>query len=313
MPTRPRVSPPAGVTPFGLLGRAPRRRDLGHRAEAARQRQLAAEWREAQSGPHPARIGEELEERAADEPVAEGAARLGLDRLARRLDQLVVLDARGAGGHAGHAAEAQVEVLDDGRVERDRAVEVRLHQLDPARAASPSPRSRAGTSGTSAGRSRSGRSRSSASGDVGRGRHASTPAGSKRSRTRSCRRRTGSAVAVGDGIREVRDARRRADDGGRGSLEERPQARPARTTSARAPRPGASATRPRPRRPSPRRRRATRVAATCAATAAAPPSNSTATRPGWRMSTALGTSWEASSAARPPLPRRRSRRRPSRP
>ena len=76
------------------------------------------------------------------------------------------------------------------------------------------------------------------------------PAGSKRSRTRSWSRRTGSGVASAHGVGEVGDARGRPDDGGRGARRGTPAARRARTTSARAPRPGASATRPRPRRPS---------------------------------------------------------------
>ena len=133
MPTRPRVSPRAGVLRSGPLGRAPRRRDLRHRAEPPGERELAAERREPQRGAQAPRIREQLEEQRRARAGRRPARRVvGLDRLARRLDQPVVLDARRAGGHACHAAEAEVEVADDRRVERDRPVEVRLHQLDPA-------------------------------------------------------------------------------------------------------------------------------------------------------------------------------------
>ena len=50
------------------------------------------------------------------------------------LDQAVVAHARRARGDACHAAEAAVEVLGDRRVQRDGAVEARVHQVDaPAR------------------------------------------------------------------------------------------------------------------------------------------------------------------------------------
>jgi hypothetical protein len=52
---------------------------------------------------------------------------LALDRRARLLDQDVVAHARGARRHAGHAAEAAVEMLDDGAVEQERAVREPLH------------------------------------------------------------------------------------------------------------------------------------------------------------------------------------------
>ena len=184
-----------GRNAFRPLGRAPGWGDLGHRAEPAGQRELAAERCEAQGRAHPARVGEELEERATHEPVAERPAGLGLDRLAGRLDQLLVLDPRGAGRDAGHAAEALVEVPDHGRVERDRAVEVRLHQLDPAARGvhllAPEQVRRARRQAEAAVDAVA-RQRAQ---DVGRSGHARTPAGSKRSRTRSWRRRTGSGVA----------------------------------------------------------------------------------------------------------------------
>ena len=78
------------------------------------------------------RVGEEAEEQPADEAVAERAVELLLDGCARALDQPVVADARGARGDAGHAAEAAVEVLRDRRVQRDRPVEARVHEVDAA-------------------------------------------------------------------------------------------------------------------------------------------------------------------------------------
>ena len=109
---------------------APARRDLDERAKAPRQRRGATERREPQRGPHPVRVGEEPKEEPADEAVAERPLVLLLDGGARALDQPVVAHAGGARGDACHAAEAAVEVLRDRRVERDRAVETRVHQVD---------------------------------------------------------------------------------------------------------------------------------------------------------------------------------------
>ena len=292
MPDTPARLATRGRIPVRLLGRAPGRRDLGHRAEPPGERQPAAERGEAERRPHPPRIWEKLEERTAHEPVAERAAGLGLDRLARRLDQLVVLDAGGAGGDARHAAEAAVEVPGHRRVERDRAVEVRLHQLDPAarRVHLLAPQ-QVGGAGRQAEAAVDAVARQRAE-HVGCGGHASTPWGSKRARTRSWSSAHRPGVSSGTARREVARPRRRPNDGLGDVREERRAALRARTTRARAPPPAARATRPTPRRPPRHRRRATGVAATWPATAAAPPSNSTATRPGWRTSTALGTSCE---------------------
>ena len=130
--TRPRGSPAAGVKAGGASRERQRRRDLDERAGSgaatARHGRAARGQRDAQ----PARVGEGGEEQASQYAVAAPRVRLLLDRVARRLDQHVVRDARGAGRDAGHAAEAAVEVLDDRPVERDRAVQSRLHQLDSA-------------------------------------------------------------------------------------------------------------------------------------------------------------------------------------
>src|SRR5512144_904323 len=55
-----------------------------------------------------------------------------LHEAARLLDQEVVADARGAARDARHAAEAAVEALDDRRTQCERASRRLLHQLDAA-------------------------------------------------------------------------------------------------------------------------------------------------------------------------------------
>mgnify|MGYP003693712587 CR=1 FL=1 len=60
---------------------------------------------------HAARVGEKPEEQPADEAIAQRPLDLVLDRRARALDESVVANARRARRHAGHAAEAAVEVL----------------------------------------------------------------------------------------------------------------------------------------------------------------------------------------------------------
>ncbi len=96
------------------------------------ERQRTPERGEPERPPHPAWIRQRREHHAPLQAVAARPPVLGLDVVARRLDQLVVADSRGAARHARQAAEAAVEVLDDGGVERDGAVELRLDQLDPA-------------------------------------------------------------------------------------------------------------------------------------------------------------------------------------
>ena len=196
MPTRPRRLATRGRNAFRLLGRAPRRRDLGHRAEAAGQRQLAAERREPQRRAHPARVGEQLEERAAHEPVAE-RARASRSRSSRASPRSACRTGRPRGRPSRRPCSRG-----SGRSARST---VGLSEIVPSRCASISwirPRGRVhllapeqvGRAGRQAEAAVDAVARQRAE-DVGRGRHASTPAGSKRSRTRSCRRRTGSGVA----------------------------------------------------------------------------------------------------------------------
>ena len=111
---------------------APAWSDLDEGPEALRQRGGAAERREPERGAHPPRVREEAEEKPADKAVAERAVELVFDGCARALDQPVVAHARGARGDAGHAAETAVEVLRDRSVQRNRAVEARVHEVDAA-------------------------------------------------------------------------------------------------------------------------------------------------------------------------------------
>ena len=55
---------------------------------------------------------------------------MSLDLRARGLNQLVVLDAGGAGGHARHTPEAGVDVAGEPVVERRPALETEAHQID---------------------------------------------------------------------------------------------------------------------------------------------------------------------------------------
>src|SRR4051794_8408010 len=57
-------------------------------------------------------MGEQREDRRAVGPLAPAARLAALELRARALDQLVVLHPGRAGGHAGHAAQAAVEVRD---------------------------------------------------------------------------------------------------------------------------------------------------------------------------------------------------------
>ena len=102
---------------------APRRREL---AEGAERR----EPRERQRGAHHPRPREHGERERAQGALRQRPAHLLLDALARELDQPVVLHARRARGQAGHAAEALVEVLGDGGVQLDPALDRLLHQPD---------------------------------------------------------------------------------------------------------------------------------------------------------------------------------------
>ena len=120
-----------------------------------------------QQRPQPPRVGEHGEDRGPRRPLAWRTAAAGGPARPRRrhprpgagrLDQLVVPDAGRAGGHAGHAAQAAVEVPAAAAVPAARRPGA-ASSGGSGRAASPSPRPRADRSGRRAGRTRSARSR----------------------------------------------------------------------------------------------------------------------------------------------------------
>ena len=84
-------------------------------------------------GLDPAGVGEEVVE---DQPLEQAGPVRGRRRSVEgdleRLDQFAVLDARRAGGLAGPAVEAEVEVVADLGRDADPAVGHRPHQVDPA-------------------------------------------------------------------------------------------------------------------------------------------------------------------------------------
>ena len=119
----------------------------------------AAEQRRERA--QPLGVGERLEQQPAQRPLGARALVMALDLRPDPLDQAVVAHARGAGGHARHAAEAAVEVRDHLVGQLGRAVERPRRSARSARAASRPPAPTARTSGSCPGRSRSGRSRRS--------------------------------------------------------------------------------------------------------------------------------------------------------
>ena len=95
----------------------------------------------------------------ADRNSRSGSDRLYrlLDLRPRLLDERPVLNARRTGRHAGHTAEAPVEVLHEGRRHLRPALDGSFHQIDLGREVSPFPRPTARRSDTSAGKTRNGR------------------------------------------------------------------------------------------------------------------------------------------------------------
>jgi hypothetical protein len=81
----------------------------------------------------PAAVGEELEDHLPESLVVGPPLVAALDLRPSRLYELIVLYTRRAGGHAGHAPQAQVEVPDH-RVVHRLFVEALVHEVDaPAR------------------------------------------------------------------------------------------------------------------------------------------------------------------------------------
>ncbi len=110
----------------------------------------------------PARVRQQREQQRAEQPLTERPVVVALDLGTRVLDERTVLNARWARGHARHAAEARIEVADEGRATSPRGLRARPSSGTHGRAACPSPRPTAHTSDTTADRSRSGHTRRSA-------------------------------------------------------------------------------------------------------------------------------------------------------
>ena len=149
-------------------------------------------------------------------------------------------------------------MLDDRRVQRDRPVEARVHQVDAAARRVHLLAARARRSGTSAGRSRSGRSRRCSS----RGSRSSASAEDavRVELALGCARAAASTALVAPcrsagSLARVGDARRGADDGLVDPGERVGEPARGEARRGRARRPGARATRPRLAAPPPRRRR----------------------------------------------------------
>ena len=116
------------------LHRRERRRDPVEGARPAQQSRQPGPLVEPQRSPRrpqPLRVGEQREDALAEGLVGAGPLVAALHLRAGVLDDPVVLHARRAGGHAGHAAEAGVDVLHQ-RVGHRRALEALVHQVDPA-------------------------------------------------------------------------------------------------------------------------------------------------------------------------------------
>src|SRR5215218_10399807 len=97
----------------------------------AGQARALVEAQGAAQQPQPPWVGEQPEAQGPEGPVAARARVAALDLLAGGLDQLAVLDPGRAGGDAGHAAQALVEVADH-LVVHGLALAPDLHQVDAA-------------------------------------------------------------------------------------------------------------------------------------------------------------------------------------
>jgi hypothetical protein len=86
------------------------------------------QWRHR---PHPARVGEQSEEEPSEGAFPERTAEVAFYLWPGGLDQTVVLDPRGTGGHTCHASEAPVEMHGHtGHVTS--LLSAVVHQHDPA-------------------------------------------------------------------------------------------------------------------------------------------------------------------------------------
>ena len=118
------------------------RRELQHGRERPQRldpveepREGPADAGERKAGAESPGIGQRHRQDAADHPVGEGPPVGPLDMRPRMVDEMHVVDARGAGGHAGEAGEAAVDMGDGVVVGRPVVLQHLLDQIDaPARA-----------------------------------------------------------------------------------------------------------------------------------------------------------------------------------
>ena len=75
---------------------------------------------------------EEFEQQATEKSVGERASTVPFDLRPRGLDQLVVLDARRAGGQTGHATQAGIEVTHERVAHGHLTLQSKPHEVDPA-------------------------------------------------------------------------------------------------------------------------------------------------------------------------------------
>src|SRR6185312_4355802 len=238
-------------------------------------------------------VGERRKEKPPLEALTARPWVLVLDERPGLLDQEVVADTRRAARDACHAAEAAVEVLDDCRGEPERPLRGLLHQLDPSarrvHLLVPEDVRRAGRQAEATVHARLGEVLD----------HASTPAGSKRSRSARCTRR-----AAADGTPPTRCGTYAIPADGRTTASSSVESTLRRSPGTKRSRPSAAAWRVRASSHTVVLATApptsVRVVSSCASTAASRPSNSTATRPGWRTSTALAWRCERRSSRTTP-------------
>jgi hypothetical protein len=110
------------------------RLEIYHRAEGGRQdrAQGAADGAEPQRCPQTARIGEHMGQGGAKQALAPRPAEVVLDIGAADVAEMHIVDIDRAGGHAGLARQAAVEVVDRLGVRRPTLLQHRLDQVDTA-------------------------------------------------------------------------------------------------------------------------------------------------------------------------------------
>ena len=96
------------------------------------QAQALIEQERTSHEPESSGIGERCEEESAEETVGGGAGDVAFNLGAGVLDELIVLDAGGTGGHAGHAAKTIVHMGKEVLIESGFALRGFGHHIDAA-------------------------------------------------------------------------------------------------------------------------------------------------------------------------------------